>query len=46
VGALSVSTGCDRAKPDAPASSRPRIALVMKTLNSPFFLDMKRGAEA
>jgi ribose transport system substrate-binding protein len=38
--------GCHRADPDAEAARGPRIALVCKTLNSPFFLDMKRGAEA
>ncbi|MCL4178985.1 MAG: sugar ABC transporter substrate-binding protein [Verrucomicrobia bacterium] len=39
-------TGCHRADPDSDAAGGPRIALVCKTLNSPFFLDMKRGAEA
>jgi ribose transport system substrate-binding protein len=35
--------GCNR---DAPSheSGAPKIALVLKTLNSPFFIDMKRGA--
>lgn len=33
-------TACGRAHDD-----RPRVALVLKTLNSPFFLDMRRGAE-
>lgn len=28
-----------------PDDGRPRVALVVKTLNSPFFLDMQRGAE-
>jgi ribose transport system substrate-binding protein len=28
-----------------PKTGRPRIALVMKTLNNPFFIDMQRGAE-
>jgi ribose transport system substrate-binding protein len=36
---------CNRQAPDAGASGRPRVAFVMKTLNHPFFLDMKRGAE-
>ncbi len=27
------------------ATGKPRIALVLKTLNSPFFIDMQRGAE-
>jgi ribose transport system substrate-binding protein len=39
-------TGCHRGDPDAESANGPRIALVCKTLNSPFFLDMKRGAEA
>jgi ribose transport system substrate-binding protein len=39
--ALSVS-GCERAEE---RSSRPRVALVLKTLNNPFFLDMQKGAE-
>jgi ribose transport system substrate-binding protein len=39
-------TGCNRGDPDAESAGAPRVALVCKTLNSPFFLDMKRGAEA
>jgi ribose transport system substrate-binding protein len=38
-------TGCNRQPNGSGDSSRPRIAFVMKTLNHPFFLDMKRGAE-
>ena len=38
--ALVASVACGRG-----SSDRPRVALVLKTLNSPFFLDMKRGAE-
>jgi ribose transport system substrate-binding protein len=30
---------------DAPQGGRPRVALVVKTLNSPFFIDMQKGAE-
>jgi ribose transport system substrate-binding protein len=30
---------------DAPEGGRPRIALVVKTLNSPFFIDMQKGAQ-
>jgi ribose transport system substrate-binding protein len=30
---------------DGTRSDRPRVAFVMKTLNHPFFLDMKRGAD-
>jgi ribose transport system substrate-binding protein len=39
-------TGCHRGDSEANSAGGPRIALVCKTLNSPFFLDMKRGAEA
>ncbi|WP_295430882.1 hypothetical protein [uncultured Thiodictyon sp.] len=28
----------------APATARPRIALVMKTLTNPFFIEIERGA--
>lgn len=38
-------TACNRQAPGGSASGRPRVAFVMKTLNHPFFLDMKRGAE-
>jgi ribose transport system substrate-binding protein len=41
VAALAVS--CNRGGPAADA--RPRVALVLKTLNNPFFIDMQRGAE-
>jgi ribose transport system substrate-binding protein len=37
--------GCNRQSTDAGAPGRTRVAFVMKTLNHPFFLDMKRGAE-
>ena len=37
-------TGCQRG--DNQASAGPTIALVMKTLNNPFFIDMQLGAEA
>src|SRR5512132_2005111 len=33
---------CNRA---APESRKPRVALVLKTLNHPFFVDMRRGAQ-
>lgn len=36
--------GCGRSEQTADGG-RPRIALVLKTLNSPFFIDMQRGAE-
>jgi len=35
--------GCNREA--ATTDSRPRVALVLKTLNNPFFIDMQRGAE-
>ncbi len=37
--------GCRAQQPAPAAGSKPRIALVLKTLNSPFFIDMQRGAE-
>lgn len=41
--ALMVAAGCNRqAAPTGEA--KPRVALVLKTLNHPFFLDMQRGA--
>jgi ribose transport system substrate-binding protein len=39
--ATSLST-CNR---PAPGTDRPKIALVLKTLNHPFFVDMRRGAQ-
>jgi ribose transport system substrate-binding protein len=43
--ALAVATtACNRSAP-ATTGGRPRVALVMKTLNNPFFIDMQRGAE-
>jgi ribose transport system substrate-binding protein len=44
VAAVSVLAACNRA-PAGSAGARPRIAFVLKTLNSPFFNDMQRGAE-
>ncbi|HXW08746.1 MAG TPA: sugar ABC transporter substrate-binding protein [Vicinamibacterales bacterium] len=40
-----VHAACNRPATDAGTPGRGRIAFVMKTLNHPFFLDMKRGAE-
>ncbi|HZA36841.1 MAG TPA: substrate-binding domain-containing protein, partial [Vicinamibacterales bacterium] len=40
-----MSAGCNRQQADNGAPGRARVAFVMKTLNHPFFLDMKRGAE-
>jgi ribose transport system substrate-binding protein len=45
---LAVSLACNRtpeAKEGA-APAKPTVALVLKTLNSPFFIDMQRGAQA
>ncbi|MCP5524802.1 MAG: sugar ABC transporter substrate-binding protein [Verrucomicrobiales bacterium] len=39
-----LTAGCNRGGQET-SDSRPRVALVVKTLNSPFFLDMQRGAE-
>jgi ribose transport system substrate-binding protein len=33
---------CNRTPPE---TSRPRVALVMKTLNNPFFIEMQKGAD-
>src|ERR1700749_1896817 len=41
-GALSAS--CNRG-PAASNSDKPTVALVLKTLNHPFFVDMRRGAQ-
>ncbi|HET9315672.1 MAG TPA: sugar ABC transporter substrate-binding protein [Vicinamibacteria bacterium] len=42
--ALLSLAACQRGAP--PATARPRVALVLKTLNSPFFIDMQKGATA
>ena len=41
--ALASAVGCNRESTDR--DGRPRVALVLKTLNSPFFIEMQRGAE-
>jgi ribose transport system substrate-binding protein len=43
VAALSLS--CNRETPDTAKSTKPTVALVLKTLNHPFFVDMRRGAQ-
>ena len=45
IAVATILTGCNRQTTETGSSGRPRIAFVMKTLNHPFFLDMKRGAE-
>jgi ribose transport system substrate-binding protein len=47
---LLFTVGCNRGDPAAGASTtgapgRPTIALVVKTLNNPFFIEMQKGAE-
>ena len=41
--AVAAVAGCNRDA--ANPSAKPRIAFVLKTLNSPFFIEMQRGAE-
>jgi ribose transport system substrate-binding protein len=43
-GVAALGSGCNRDTATG-TSGRPRVALVMKTLNNPFFIDMQRGAE-
>lgn len=40
-----LAAGCGRQSGSDAADGRPTIALVVKTLNNPFFIDMQRGAE-
>ena len=51
VAAAVIAVGCASASCSAPASrdaspAKPRVALVLKTLNSPFFIEMQTGAKA
>ena len=43
VAAVAASSSCNRAAPTT--TGKPRVALVLKTLNHPFFVDMRRGAQ-
>jgi len=44
VAALAASSlSCNRAAPET--TDKPKVALVLKTLNHPFFVDMRRGAQ-
>ena len=43
VAALAASLSCNRAAPET--TDKPKVALVLKTLNHPFFVDMRRGAQ-
>src|SRR5436853_667152 len=44
---LAAAAACVSCNRDAPAakSGKPTVALVLKTLNHPFFVDMRRGAQ-
>jgi len=42
---LMAATACNRGGATTSNHARPRIALVLKTLNNPFFNDMQRGAQ-
>ena len=45
--ALAASVACNRtAPPKEGETAKPTVALVLKTLNSPFFIEMQRGAQA
>ncbi len=39
------SSACNRGAPPASGGGRPTVALVLKTLNHPYFVDMRRGAQ-
>src|SRR6266851_4335912 len=41
---VAVSVSCNRG-PTTTTTGRPTVALVLKTLNHPFFVDMRRGAQ-
>src|SRR6266576_2463213 len=44
--ALALSIGCNRGTTSTTGSTaKPTVALVLKTLNHPFFVDMRRGAQ-
>jgi ribose transport system substrate-binding protein len=44
--AVAISTSCNRGSTTtAGGTSKPTVALVLKTLNHPFFVDMRRGAQ-
>ena len=46
VAAFFGTAACNRGGNTTTSDTKPRIALVLKTLNSPFFNDMQRGAQA
>ena len=42
---LGIALGCNRGSDRSKAIGKARVALILKTLNSPFFIDMRNGAE-
>ena len=42
---MASAIGCERGSLPGGGGRHPRIALVLKTPNNPFFIDMQRGAE-
>jgi ribose transport system substrate-binding protein len=43
--ALTLAIACNRGPATTGTSGKPTVALVLKTLNHPFFVDMRRGAQ-
>src|SRR3982750_4686644 len=43
--AAAISVSCNRGETTKAGGGRPTVALVLKTLNHPFFVDMRRGAQ-
>jgi ribose transport system substrate-binding protein len=43
--AAALSASCNRAAETTAGAGKPTVALVLKTLNHPFFVDMRRGAQ-
>ena len=44
--AAAAAVSCNRGTTPAATGGKPTVALVLKTLNHPFFVDMRRGAQA
>ena len=42
---VALVAGCNRGDTSASGSGKPTVALVVKTLNNPFFIEMQKGAE-
>jgi ribose transport system substrate-binding protein len=42
---VAATVSCNRGGPDTSSGDRQSVALVLKTLNHPFFVDMRRGAQ-